>query len=226
MVSSALAVMPRMGKPRMVKLLAVAPIVAVLASPVLSMPVAAQGASQGAGQRAGQRGESLLAPVEVPAPVPIGSAQPAVPNQEPGGVTAVPLPPPVAEPPAGRSISMSPIPFTLTPRPVSPTPANPANIVPPLAIPPLPAEAAPADFLRAARGALVAGRSGEARSALEMAETRLLSRSVEAGKESDPSDNLAVKQISEAIAALTSNDRMTCLHYIEFASRTLNSPLD
>jgi hypothetical protein len=95
-----------------------------------------------------------------------------------------------------------------------------------LPTPPLSPEASPADFLRAARGALAAGRNGEARSALEMAQTRLLDRSVDAGEDSVPSKNLAVTQISEAIDALVSNDRMTCLRYIEFASRTIGSPLD
>jgi hypothetical protein len=74
--------------------------------------------------------------------------------------------------------------------------------------------------------AVAAGRVGEARSALEMAQTRLLGRVEDAGKEQLPSDNVAVKQISEAISALVSNDRMTCLRYIEFASQTLGSPLD
>jgi hypothetical protein len=59
-----------------------------------------------------------------------------------------------------------------------------------------------------------------------MAQTRLLDRSVDAGTESVPSDNLAVKQITEAIDALATNDRMACLRYIEFASRTIGSPLD
>jgi len=73
---------------------------------------------------------------------------------------------------------------------------------------------------------VAAGRNGEARSALEMAQTRLLDRAVDAGKESIPSNNLAVKQISEAINALVANDRMTCLHYIEFAAQTIGSPLE
>ena len=92
--------------------------------------------------------------------------------------------------------------------------------------PPLSPEASPTDFLRAARGALAAGRNGEARSALEMAQTRLLDRVVDAGTEQHPSDNAAVKQISQAIDALLANDRMACLRYIEFASRTLGAPLD
>jgi hypothetical protein len=95
-----------------------------------------------------------------------------------------------------------------------------------LPTPALSPEATPADFLRAARGALAAGRNGEARSALEMAQTRLLDGSVDAGKEQVPSDNLAVKQISQAIEALAANDRMTSLRYIEFASQTIGGPLD
>jgi hypothetical protein len=102
----------------------------------------------------------------------------------------------------------------------------PSSIVAKLPTPALSDEASPGDFLRAARGALAAGRNGEARSALEMAQTRLLSREVDAGKESIPSKNLAVTQISEAISALAANDRMACLRYIEFASRTIGSPLD
>jgi hypothetical protein len=110
--------------------------------------------------------------------------------------------------------------------PTETKPAAPPIVSARLPTPPLSAEASPVDFLRAARGALAAGRNGEARSALEMAQTRLLDRSVDAGTESVPSDNLAVKQITEAIDALATNDRMACLRYIEFASRTIGSPID
>lgn len=95
-----------------------------------------------------------------------------------------------------------------------------------LPTPALSPEAGPADFLRAARSALLAGRAGEARSALEMAQTRLLSRVIDAGKEREPSDDLAVKQIAEALGALNANDRMNCVRFIEFASRTIGSPLN
>jgi hypothetical protein len=174
---------------------------------------------------------------------------PVAPAPEQGTVTAVPLPPPGApsrpavtdstvagSPFVGAPISLAP------PRPARPQPepnplsAKPAAagaklMVAPLAsnnlpTPALSPEASPAEFLRAARGALAAGRNGEARSALEMAQTRLLHRVVDAGKEQEPSNDIAVKQISEAIGALASNDRMTCLRYIEFASQTLGSPLD
>jgi len=133
-----------------------------------------------------------------------------------------------------KPIPLAPIPLTLpplTPAEVSAKPgATPAkSMAVPLANLPMPAlspEASPADFLRAARGALAAGRNGEARSALEMAQTRLLDRVVDAGKEQIPSNDLAVKQITDAITALAANDRMTCLRYIEFASQTIGSPLD
>ena len=70
------------------------------------------------------------------------------------------------------------------------------------------------------------GGIGEARSALEMAQTRLLSRVIDAGKEREPSDDLAVRQIGEAIAALIANDRMNSVGMIERASATLGVPLN
>ena len=95
-----------------------------------------------------------------------------------------------------------------------------------LPVPNLPPDAPPADFLRAARGAVVAGRLGEARQSLEMAATRLLSRVVDAGKERDPADDRAIRQISGALAALTANDRTGCVRYIEFASQSIGAPLN
>ena len=180
----------------------------------------------------------------VPTPMPPESVAP-----DAGTIIAVPLPPPgaaspplparpaVGMAPTALSPSGAPIPLSLPPlssppafgKPAAPTakpgPA-PATIVARLPTPALSDEASPGDFLRAARGALASGRNGEARSALEMAQTRLLSREVDAGKESIPSKNLAVRQISEAIDALAANDRMACLRYIEFASRSIGSPLD
>jgi hypothetical protein len=180
----------------------------------------------------------------LPAPAP---RPPSEPGLAPAGtITAVPLPPPSAAPQASPSVAIAPtplappgapIPLALPPLSSPPAFGNPGKsagqpgpaaptIVAKLPTPALSDEASPADFLRAARGALAAGRNGEARSALEMAQTRLLSRVVDAGKESVPSQNLAVTQISEAINALAANDRMTCLRYIAFASQTIGSPLD
>ena len=63
-----------------------------------------------------------------------------------------------------------------------------STIAPALPSPNLPDGAKPSDALRAAQGALAAGRSGEAQDALEMAETRMLDRSVALGTTGDPSD--------------------------------------
>jgi hypothetical protein len=191
---------------------------------------------------------------ETAAPQPQFAAPPP-PSPDSGGITAVPLPPPGSTPPpapiaptaieptapapmaptaaVGAPVSLTPIPLALPPLtsppafPKSGAKSGPSpSIVAKLPTPALSDEASPADFLRVARGALAAGRNAEARSALEMAQTRLLDRVVDAGRESVPSNSTAVKQISEAIDALSSNDRMACLRYIEFASRTIGSPLD
>jgi hypothetical protein len=72
-------------------------------------------------------------------------------------------------------------------------PAAAAGIVlPPLPMPDLPEGAKPSDALRAAQGALATGRLGEAEEALEMAETRMLDRSVPLGHTDNPSANPTV----------------------------------
>jgi hypothetical protein len=73
------------------------------------------------------------------------------------------------------------------------------------------------DFLRAAQSALQAGRTGEAQQSLEMAQTRLLSRSVPMGQTSNPSDNPAVAQISQALRALSAGDRAQTMQLIQSA---------
>ena len=75
----------------------------------------------------------------------------------------------------------------------------------------------PSDFLRAAQGALAAGRAGEAQSALEMAQTRMLDRSVPLGQTDNPSDNPISAQIAQARQALATHDRATCLQLIQAA---------
>jgi hypothetical protein len=75
----------------------------------------------------------------------------------------------------------------------------------------------PSDYLRAAQGALAAGRSGEAESALEMAQTRMLDRSVPLGQTGNPSDNPAIAEIAQARQALAGNDRSTCMQLIQSA---------
>ncbi len=98
------------------------------------------------------------------------------------------------------------------------TPADTrSDIAPNLPAPDLPAGSRPSDFLRAAEGALAAGRTGEAQDALEMAQTRLLDRSVPLFQTHNPSDDPTVGEISRAMQALAANDRPGCLRSIEAA---------
>ena len=90
-------------------------------------------------------------------------------------------------------------------------------IAPNLPSPPLGANASPADYLRAAQSALQAGRTGEAQQSLEMAQTRLLDRSVPMGQTNNPDGNPAVTQISQALQALAAGDRMQTMQLIQAA---------
>lgn len=71
------------------------------------------------------------------------------------------------------------------------------------------------DLLRAAQGAVAAGRKRDAGEALERAQTRLLDRSVPLGETHDPSDNPMVAQIAKARQALASGDRAACLETVQ-----------
>ncbi len=75
----------------------------------------------------------------------------------------------------------------------------------------------PSDYLRAAQGALALGHDGEAKEALEMAQTRMLDRSVPLGQTDRPSDNPTVGQISQAMQALAMHDRLTGMQAIQHA---------
>jgi len=77
--------------------------------------------------------------------------------------------------------------------------------------------AGPVDYLRAAQTALQAGRTGETQQALEMAQTRLLDRSVPMLQTSNPSDNPAVMQISQALKALAAGNRAQTMQLIQAA---------
>jgi hypothetical protein len=65
--------------------------------------------------------------------------------------------------------------------------------------------------------ALTAGRFGEAESALEMAQTRTLDRSVPLGQTGNPSDNPTIGEIGQARAALAAHDQATCVQMIQAA---------
>ena len=73
------------------------------------------------------------------------------------------------------------------------------------------------DALHAAEGALATGQLGQAQQSLEMAETRMLDRSVPLGQTNNPSDNPAIRDISGALQALAANDRPGCMRLIEAA---------
>ena len=80
-------------------------------------------------------------------------------------------------------------------------------IAPNLPSPGLGASASPRDYLLAARTALAAGRTGEAQEALEMAETRTLSRSTAPTDARTPSRSSFVGKIADARTALGHKDR-------------------
>ncbi|MDQ2762724.1 MAG: hypothetical protein M3Y22_04320 [Pseudomonadota bacterium] len=95
-----------------------------------------------------------------------------------------------------------------------------STVLAPLPAPTLAEGVKPSDALRAAQGALATGNVGEVEQALEMAETRMLDRSVARGETNNPSDNLTVGQISEARRALTERDRVGCMEAIQTAIRS------
>jgi hypothetical protein len=94
------------------------------------------------------------------------------------------------------------------------------TVLAPLPAPSLSEASRPSDYLRAAQDALAAGRLGEAASALEMAQTRMLDRSVPLGQTGNQSDNPTVGQITQARQALAANDRATSLQAIQAAIAT------
>ncbi|MEJ0020649.1 MAG: hypothetical protein WDN25_29695 [Acetobacteraceae bacterium] len=98
------------------------------------------------------------------------------------------------------------------------TPNNTRSVIAPnLPSPRVGTNANPVDYLRAAQRALQSGRTGEAQQSLEMAQTRLLDRSVPQGQTDNPSDNPAVSQVSQALKALAAHDRMGAMQAIQSA---------
>lgn len=141
-------------------------------------------------------------------------AQPAVPVG-PQGV------PPGANPATGArpgneiGTGMS-MPMGSTASNINPTDTR-SEIAPNLPSPAIGENASAPDYLDAARKALAAGRTGEAQQSLEMAQTRLLDRSVPLFQTHTPSANPVVSQISQALQALAAGDRAQCMRLIEAA---------
>ncbi len=124
---------------------------------------------------------------------------------------------------AALLLTLAPAVLAQTPAALTQPPSNIApsdtrsDIAPQLPAPNLPENDRPSAFLRAAQGALAAGRGGEAQESLEMAQTRLLDRSVPLFQTNNPSDNPTVGQISQAMQALANNDRAGCMRLIQAA---------
>ncbi len=92
-------------------------------------------------------------------------------------------------------------------------------IAPHLPIPALGDDAPPADYLHAARVALMLQHTGEAQEALERAESRALDRSVVPSQALQASKQSLIKQITEARRALSSGDSDLTLRMIGVALR-------
>jgi hypothetical protein len=92
-----------------------------------------------------------------------------------------------------------------------------SSIAPNLPSPTIGEDAPVQAYLQAARSALIAGRTGEAQQALEMAETRALDRAVPLFQTNAPSRNPLVDQITQALAALGSHDRGRAVQIIDGA---------
>jgi hypothetical protein len=107
-------------------------------------------------------------------------------------------------------------------QPVMPRTQSP-SVADALSSSPLPENSSPSAYLRAAQGALAAGRLYEAQEALEMAQTRLLDRSVPLGQTRNPSNIAVVGQISQALQALAARDRANCMQWIDTAMTALTA---
>ena len=92
-----------------------------------------------------------------------------------------------------------------------------STIAPNLPAPDVGEDAPSRAYLRAARTALLKGRTGEAQQALEMAETRALDRSVPLFQTNTPSRSPLVETIHKALTALGAGDRAGAAQYIDQA---------
>ena len=106
---------------------------------------------------------------------------------------------------------------------VNPAPAQQAVVLPNLPAPSVDENAPPSAFLNAALTAVVSGQLGEAQEALEMAQTRMLDRSVPLFQTHTASDNPAIAQIGKALEALRAGDRAGCMRWIREALDTAHA---
>ena len=88
---------------------------------------------------------------------------------------------------------------------------TPSQIAPSLPTPSVGEGASTATYLRAAQGAIAAGRTGEAQEALERAQTRRLTRSVDMRRTEVPSEDAVAGDIAQARGALAAGDKAAAL---------------
>lgn len=91
------------------------------------------------------------------------------------------------------------------------------KVAPALPSPDLGPNASPVDYLRAAQSALAAGKTGEAQQSLEMAQTRLLDRSVPYGEVNKPINSPAIDTISKALQALAAGNTAQSTQLVQAA---------
>ena len=92
---------------------------------------------------------------------------------------------------------------------------SPTKIAPNLPSPPLGENASPHDYLVAARSSLSSGKTGMAQQSLEMAQTRLLDRSVIASQVDQSSLDPRVKRIEDARQALGNGNKALAMQIID-----------
>jgi len=97
-----------------------------------------------------------------------------------------------------------------------------STIAPTLPPPGIVANATSRDYLITARGALLAGRTGQAQEAMEQAQTRLLDRSTPLFQTDRPSADMAVARISDALHALGAGDRAMALGILDTTIPMMN----
>jgi len=90
-----------------------------------------------------------------------------------------------------------------------------SNIAPALPVPPVGMDAGAHDYLVAAREALRHRRTGEAQQALEMAETRLLTRVTTPEAAATPDDESDVRSIAGARHALGAGDTGQAIQIVD-----------
>ncbi|HVZ09468.1 hypothetical protein [Rhodopila sp.] len=115
----------------------------------------------------------------------------------------------MSEPRSDRASNLPGSPIRSTIAPNLPSPAVPQDN--------------PSDFVQAAINALASGATGKAQQSMEMAQTRLLSRSVPMGQTGVPDTSPVVAQISQALRELGAGNKAGSMNTLQSALATLKA---